>query len=84
MLLPFQRWRVQTSGVGTATQAQQGYLQLGEGTWAHLPDSWASATAASLEHEVLLYLLIWGECANLRFVPEMIYFFLELLVRAVV
>ena len=79
LLLPFQRWRVQTSGVGTATLAKQGYLQLDETTAAHLPDSWATATPSALEEEVMLFLLIWGEAANLRFMPELLFFLLELM-----
>lgn len=79
LLLPFQRWRVQTSGVGTAMRSQQGYLELEDGTCAHLPDSWATATPDALEEEVCLFLLLWGEAANLRFMPELLFFLLELM-----
>ena len=44
LLLPFSRWRVQTSGTGMAYATQQGFLQNSDGVRACLPDAWSSAT----------------------------------------
>ena len=40
--------------------------------------TWVRLTTSQQLREVLLYLLIWGEAANLRFMPELLCFLFEI------
>ena len=77
LLHPLYRWRLQTSGALLGRSYFEGYLREGMSV-AHLPDAWTVKSAVELEHEMLLFLIIWGEASNLRFMPECLFFITEL------
>jgi hypothetical protein len=78
LIAPLQRWRSLTSMAGGLDDNDDGFsMTFTPATAATLP-AWDKPNEKKLVNEVLLYLLIWGEAANLRFMPEMLAFIFEL------
>ena len=76
LLEPWRRWKSQlatgAAGVDTRSAASvQVHTLGGESLWAHPP-------AEQLLREVTVWLLVWGEAGNLRFMPELLCFVFEL------
>ena len=82
LMLDFERWRMYT------TEGRRGRVQwlvgVGFGRAAvgsrETPSvgSWASHSPDERIEEASVYLLLWGEAGNLRFMPELLYFLVEL------
>ena len=69
LLRDMQRWRLHTSHGRTEHSSEDQF------------DTWSAQAPAQQLEEASIYLLIWGEAANLRFMPELIYFLAELAMR---
>ena len=67
LLTPFHRWMLQNSSTGTN-------VQFGLADEDHRTAAWSTPHTAEQLNDVALYLLVWGEAANLRFMPELLYF----------
>jgi hypothetical protein len=77
LLEGFSQWRQHTEALPP----------LGGAAWDTLKATEAMPADACAEMsrqlaEIMTYLLVWGECGNLRFMPEMVYFLTELVLTA--
>ena len=71
LLANFYRWRLHTSQGGDRKNKFTGESD------ALRTDAWTRGSAAEQMEEVALFLLIWGEGGNLRFMPELLCFLFE-------
>ena len=86
LLGPFQRWREHTNGIAAATGSPSAHglrpLVGHKRKLRHTVDvsapAWVRQETSVEFEEVALYLLVWGEAANLRFMPELIFLLFEL------
>ena len=69
LLQPFERWCAHTAVVDGEAEVRP---ELGR------TNAWLRPDTPELLREIGLYLLLWGEAANLRFMPEMLCFLFEL------
>ena len=69
LLQPFERWCAHTAVVDGEAEVRP---ELGR------TNAWRQVDQPELLREIGLYLLLWGEAANLRFMPEMLCFLFEL------
>lgn len=71
LLAPARRYKVHTSGMrgsGTRSKVRHGTAGSSDST------AWERPPADALLEEVALYLLLWAEAAQLRFMPELVLF----------
>ena len=86
LLLDFERWRLYTEhgrgrvqwmvGIGLNVVGARPSVSSSVGVWAN------HSTEVQLQ-EASVYLLLWGEAGNIRFMPELLYFLVELAIQHV-
>lgn len=65
LLGSYERWRLHMSGL----HLKRANVEVGV-----IGHEWQHPDTRQQEHDIALYLLIWGESANLRFMPELLFF----------